>query len=495
MSHKTLLCVSVQAQTHQAMLAQMQRVAPEADVIELRLDALRDGPVDVARLLDGRPKPVVVTHRPTRQGGAHEGDEAQRVAVLQQAVDLGADYVDVELDAVERVQRRGGTRFIVSHHDFSETPRDLDALLGRIADTRPDVAKVAVMANDLRDNLRLFEAMGRSPVPVIGICMGEAGMISRVLAPKFRGFLMFASVEEGCESGPGQLTVAQLRRTYRFDRIGPDTTIYGLIGDPVAHSMSPAIHNAAFDATDLDAVYVLLKVEGDPADFVRDFEPLGAQGYSVTIPHKERVIQAMDEVEPLVRRIGAMNTVVVRDGRRMGHNTDYSGALQALERALGGDEPLRGKRVAILGAGGAARALAFGAVDRGARVVICNRTHPRGVKLAQEVGCQAHPLAELGSLPRPEVLINTTRVGMWPETDASPVDVGALAPGMVVYDSVYNPLQTRLLTEAGRAGCQTLGGVDWFIGQGAAQFELWTQRPAPREVMRQAMLDQLAVKA
>jgi 3-dehydroquinate dehydratase/shikimate dehydrogenase len=353
------------------------------------------------------------------------------------------------------------------------------------------VAKVAVMATDIRDNLRLFDAMRRSPLPTIGIAIGELGVISRVLAPRFGGFLTFASLATGRESAPGQLTAAEMRATYRFDRIGPETAIYGLIADPVAHSMSPAIHNAAFDHVGLDAVYALFKVESDPVGFVRDFEALGVRGYSVSIPHKEAVLPAVDESEPLVKRIGALNTIVFRGGRRFGYNTDYSGALQALEDAVGGETPLRGRRVAILGAGGAARALVFGALDRGARVTILNRTHDRAARLAEEAGCEAHPLADFASLPPPDVLINTTSVGMWPEVDDTPVPASNLSPGTFVYDCVFNPLDTRLLREARERGCRTLNGVDWFIGQGAAQFELWTGRPAPREVMRRAMIQGL----
>jgi len=241
----------------------------------------------------------------------------------------------------------------------------------------------------------------------------------------------------------------------------------------------------------IDAVYLPFQVARDPEGFMREALGFGAKGFSVSIPHKEAVVAAADEVEPLAHRIGALNTVVERNGRLYGCNTDYSGALSPLEEALEDKGGLEDKRVAILGAGGAARALAFGAKDRGARVTICNRTHERGVRLAHDVGCEAHPLEDFGALDPPDVLINTTPVGMWPEVDATPVPVDALDPGTFVYDCIFNPEETRLLREAKSIGCWTLGGVDWFIGQGAAQFELWTGRSAPRDVMRRAMVERL----
>ena len=490
MPSRTQVCVSIPGADNEAMLAEMARVAPEADLIEMRIDETRD--VDLELLLEKRPRPVIVTNRPARERGKFQGTEDERIALLQRAVDLGAEHIDVELDVADRIQRRGATRIIVSYHNFDEAPSNLESIYDGIVGAGADIAKIAVMANDIRDNLRIFDILRGAPIPTIGICMGELGRISRILAPKFGAYLMFASVGVGRESGPGQLTASELRGLYRFDRIGPDTAVCGLIAKPIGHSLSPHIHNAAFDAADIDAVYVPFLVQGAPADFVRDFRALGALGYSVTIPHKQAVIAAMDEVEPLVERIGAMNTVVARGGKFYGYNTDYSGALGALEKTLGGSDPLRGKRVAILGAGGAGRALAFGATDRDARVTVCNRTHARGVGLAKEVGCSAHPLAEFADLsPKPEIIINTTRVGMWPEVNETPVPAETLDAGVFVYDCVYNPVETKLLREAKARGCPTLGGVDWFVAQGAAQFERWFGVDAPRDVMRRAMVEAL----
>ncbi|HRU04175.1 MAG TPA: shikimate dehydrogenase [Candidatus Brocadiia bacterium] len=491
MTEPTRICVSVVGESTDAMLGQMAQAAPHADILELRLDRVVNP--DIARLINARTRPVIATNRPVREGGQFRGSEEERVALLQQAAELGAEYVDIELDSAHRLRAPSSCQRIVSHHDFERTPADLQAIYERLVAAGADIAKIAVMATDIRDNLRVFDLLRSASRPVIALCMGELGRISRILAPKFGAWGVFASVAPGQEAAPGQIAAAELRKLYRFSHISAKTDIYGLIADPIAHSLSPHIQNAAFEAAGVDAVYVPFKVEGSPAAFLRDFRALGVRGYSVTIPHKEAVMPAMDVIEPLAARIGAVNTIVDTGERFLGSNTDYRGALDALESALGGKDTLRGCTVAILGAGGAGRALALGARDRGARVTILNRTHDRGLRLANEIGCEARPLAEFADMPAPDVLINTTRAGMWPDVEETPVAAQALQPKTFVYDSIYNPIQTRLLREAAERGCRTLSGVDWFIGQGAAQFELWTGQSAPREVMRRAMLEALGV--
>lgn len=492
-----MICISIIARTQAAMAADMARAAALADLVELRLDFAPG--VNLPGLLENRPCPVIVTNRPVREGGSFEGPEDERVAPLQQAVDLGAEYVDVELSSLDRIKRNGRTRLIVSYHDFEKVPEDLDRIHARIVKSGADIAKVVCMARDIRDNLRMFRLLQGTKHPTIALCMGEPGLISRILGRKFGNFLSFASLAAGRESAPGQITAAELSGLYRYKEIGPDTAIYGVIGNPVAHSMSPAILNAAFKQTGLDAVYVPFKVENRAEEFVNAFRELDVQGYSVTIPHKQAVIGAMDDVDDMVQRIGALNTVANHEGRLFGTNTDVPGALRALEDALMAEaderKPVRsllaGKKVLLIGAGGAARALAFGLAGCGARVTIANRTHARGEALAREAGCDCCRLDDIASCEA-EVLINTTSVGMHPNVDATPVPKEALRPGMVVFDAVYNPLETRLLREAGAAGCRTVPGVTWFLNQAAAQFEVWTGRPAPRETMERVLRERLS---
>ena len=484
-----MICIPIPAKTNEAAVTQLATVRDGGHLAELRIDFIHDP--DLPRLLAAADGPVIVTNRPTWEGGRFEGSEEARLALLNQAVDLGADYVDIELRAAARLPRRGRTKRIVSYHNFEETPANLAAIHDELVKAGADIAKVTVMANDITDNLRIFDLLKHAQIPTIGLCMGERGLISRILSPKFGGFLTFASAEAGRESAPGQPSVRELRDLYRYDAISASTDIYGVVANPVRHSMSPAMLNAAFGAAGVDAVYVPFLAE-DVVDFVHAFRAIDVKGYSVTIPHKEAVIAAMDEVDELVTQIGAMNTVHTRGGKLFGANTDWQGATRSLEAAMGGEVecPLKGKRVVILGAGGAARAVAFGLKSRGAQVTVVNRTHQRGVKLAQDVGCECRPRDELAELEI-DVLVNTTSVGMHPNVDETPAPSEVLKPDMVVLDAVYNPLETRLLREAAQAGCRTANGLGWFVNQGAAQFELWTGKDAPLCVMERVLRERL----
>jgi len=486
-----MICASITATDTKSAIAEMDEAARDADIIEVRFDYIRDP--DPSAFVRRRVKPLIATNRSVRDKGKCTAPERDRLGLLTRAAQAGFDYVDVELDSITAFKRAGTAKVIVSHHDFERTPPDLASMHRRLSEAGADVVKLAVFANDIRDNLAVFDLLRGTGIPTIALCMGELGQISRILAPKFGGFLTYGSVAAGKEAAPGQLTVRDLRRLYRLPQMTADTKIYGVIANPVAHSMSPAIHNAAFDDRKLNAVYLPFKVE-DVVEFIEEFKRLDVQGYSVTIPHKQAAIQAMDSVDDFVRDIGALNTVVNRDGKLLGYNTDCLAAISSLEAAMGGDETcLNGKRVVMLGAGGAARAIAFGLKSRGARLTILNRTVERGRRLAEEVGCKWGGLDQLPLL-KMDVLINTTSVGMHPNTDATPAPADVLREGMVVFDIVYNPIETRLLREARERGCITVDGVRMFVDQAAAQFRLWTGMPAAVALMRQVVEAKLSEK-
>lgn len=267
--------------------------------------------------------------------------------------------------------------------------------------------------------------------------------------------------------------------------IDSQTALYVVLGDPVAHSLSPVMHNAAFDLTGCNAVYVALRVT-DPAGAVAAIRTLSIAGASVTIPHKTTVIDYLDQLDPAAETIGAVNTIVNQDGKLIGYNTDGSGAVRALTEKTS----LKRKCVTVIGAGGAARAIGYAVAEQGARVTIANRSTARGQSLARDLQAGFMPLKEFTG-DSCDVLINTSPVGMHPDIDATPIDEAVLRPDMVVMDAVYNPLVTRLLQSAGRTGCVTVSGADMFVYQGAAQFELWTEKPAPVNVMRMAVLSAL----
>jgi len=494
----TKLCVSLTATGVAQMLDAMRSLPPRVELAEVRLDYLCErGPVgrpELEAICRNRDRAIIVTCRPAREGGRYRGPESARLALLRSSAELGAEYVDVELDCASALgELPAGTRKIVSYHNFERTPPDLEQIYRRIVDAGADVAKIAVRARDIVDTLPVLALLERhaASVPTIALSMGEEGTPTRVLAPKYGAFLSYASLAEGQGSADGQVPWREMEEMYRFSRIGPRTAVYGVVANPVRHSMSPAIHNAAFADAGLDAVYLFFKVT-DPAAFLDGYQPRDLRGLSVTIPHKEAMVGLMDEVDELTARIGALNTVVIRDGRRYGSNTDVAAALSSLEQAARRADlvPLSRRTVLLLGAGGAARAIAYGLAGRVGRLIIANRTIPRAERLAAEVGAEACGLDAVPS-HRPDIFINTTSVGMYPRVDGMPVPASVLRRGMVVFDAVYNPKETRLLREAEEAGCVTASGFDWFVGQAAAQFETWTGMPAPRDRMAAVALERL----
>jgi 3-dehydroquinate dehydratase/shikimate dehydrogenase len=490
----TQLCVAITPRTTDEALQHMARLGRTADMLELRADAMDE--CDLPRVLAARTVPIIVTNRAAAEGGFRTQDEARRLDLLVEAVRLGADYVDVELAALTRFLQladgvpRERTRLIVSVHDFQRMPDDLVATAKRIdATAAADVVKVVGTARTPEDNLACFEALRSVSKPAIALAMGETGQASRVLAGKFGAWLTFASETDGAESAPGQITLDEMRNLYRADRVGPQTAVYAVMGNPVAHSLSPAIHNAAFRESGIDAVYVRLKVEGDPAAVVRALASVPISGYSVTIPHKQAVMAACVAVDPTARRIGAVNTLIRHEDGYHAINTDVTSAMKVLAEALDSDD-FSGKQALVVGGGGVGRAYVYGLVERGAAVVVSDIDAARREQLAAEAGATALAPEDLASV-RTGILMNGSPVGMWPHVDATPVDVSLLRPGMVVFDAVYNPRQTRLLREAEAAGCVTISGVEQFVGQAVEQFELWTQRKAPVELMRQVVLDAL----
>jgi 3-dehydroquinate dehydratase/shikimate dehydrogenase len=328
--------------------------------------------------------------------------------------------------------------------------------------------------------------------------MGERGVVSRILAPRFGSLLTFASLNPAGATAPGQLTINELLNLYRSCDINEDTELFGVIANPVAHSMSPLIHNAAFWHLGMNRVYLPFLVD-DVTDFIARFRELPVKGFSVTLPHKERAMESADEIDPETRRIGALNTLVERHGKLVGTNTDRSAALGAMEHALGGRQagvsPLKGKRVVLIGARGTARAVGVGLVDAGAKVKILNRTAEKAQALADELGCEWGPLDDLSVARDADVIINTTPIGMHPNVDESIVPADFLRKGMLVFDAVYNPVETKLIREARSSGCLTVTGLEMFVAQAAEQFHLFTGEKPPVDVMRSVVEAKLKQQA
>lgn len=458
--------------------------AAQADLVELRLDAVARP--DAAGALEGRTRPVIVTCRAAWEGGHFGGSEEERERVLRDALSLGAEYVDCEwkagFDALVHVDT--GRRIVLSSHTFDETPGDLDARVRAMRATGAEVVKIAAQARSLRDCLAMFSVGGRHGAHGAGvfISMGEYGLPSRVLASRFGSAWTYA----GSVAGVGQLSPKTLIDLYRFRSIGPDTAIYGVVGSPIAHSVSPAMHNAAFAAEGLDAVYVPLRAT-DADDFLAFARGLRLRGASVTIPFKVALLERMDMVTDAGRHAGAINTVRVDErGSFHGDNTDAAGFLRPLQER---QVVLRGARVSVLGAGGSARAVVASCAALGATVTVHARQRDKAEAVATPFGAHA------GSWPPAagswDLLVNCTPVGMHPAVDATPI-AGELLTGRLVYDLVYNPPETRLLREAAAAGCDVLNGLEMLVAQAQAQFEWWTGRRPDRAVMRAAAERRLA---
>ena len=454
----------------------------DADLVELRLDTLSNP--DAAGALAGRRLPAIVTCRPAWEGGAFTGSEEERKHILAEALSLGAEYVDVEWRARfdDLIAQAGGRRIVLSTHDYDGVPPDLTARVHAMRATGAEVIKIAAGTASLSDCIPLLDLGAQSGRQggLVLIGMGQFGFATRVLAGRFGSAWTYA----GPIDEIGQVSAHTLLKDFHFHSLTDTTGIYGVAAGSVAHSISPAMHNAAFRAARIDAVYLPLPA-ASAADFGAFGRAIGIAGASVTIPFKVALFELVDEVYAVARRIGAINTIRVVDGRWIGGNTDASGFLEPLKKRV----DLPGKRVAVLGAGGAARAVLVALGSGGASV----RVHARNRGQAAEVAVITS--AETGGWP-PErgswdILVNCTPIGMCPNVDETPVPADRLT-GKYVYDLVYNPTMTRLLREAAQAGCQTIGGLEMLVAQAREQFEWWTgTKPAPG-VMREAALKRLA---
>jgi 3-dehydroquinate dehydratase/shikimate dehydrogenase len=474
------------------MIAEHRHLVQQgAQLVELRLDYI-NGEVNLRRLLADRPSPVMITCRRERDGGRWAGSEEQRLMLLRSAIAEGVDYVDLEDDVAAMIPRFGKTKRIVSVHDFRKTPDDLEEIHARLASLDADVVKIATTANQTHDNLRVLQLMRGAKVPTVAICMGDIGTPSRILAGRFGAPFTFATFHHERTLAPGQLSFQQMTEIYHYDRIDRDTVVYGVIGDPIGHSLSPIVHNAAFRRLGINAVYVPFRVPREHlAQFMEDAPALGIKGLSITIPHKEAVLKRLSAQDASMAGIGAVNTVLLGDnGGLTGYNTDHQAGLDSLQQALcdhrGRRGAFDGQTALVLGAGGAAKAIGFGLKQMGAHVVIAGRTGQRAQQLADSLKCKTVDWHNRYAV-QPDLLINCTPVGMHPNVDATPYDKHHLRPSMVVFDTVYNPENTLLVKEAQSQSCTVVTGVDMFVRQACLQFKLFTGQEAPSDLMREVL--------
>jgi 3-dehydroquinate dehydratase / shikimate dehydrogenase len=487
-----MICVTLGRTRHKMMVAEHQALADAgAELVELRLDWLRRMP-ELSRLLADKPTRVIITCRRREELGKWRGDDEQRMTLLRQAIVDGVEYVDLEMDIAGKIPRYGPTKRIISYHNFKQTPDNLEEIFSEMQELDPDIIKLATMANSPVDNVRMLRLVAEAPIRTIGFCMGEMGLPSRILCGRYGSPWTYATFSSERVMAPGQLSFEEMRNVYHYDEIGPETAVFGVLGDPIGHSYSPILHNAAFRHEGLNAVYLALRVPKEQLlESLKAFEDLEIDGYSVTIPHKEEALGYARYSDANVKDIGAANTLY-KDlrGRWYAGNTDYEAALETLhvglEQRNASDKQLSGKSVLMLGAGGVARAIGLGLVRAGAGLTIANRNKNRGKELAEQLGCKYVRWENRGSVLA-DILINCTPVGMAPNVDETPFPMHWLRDGMLVFDTIYNPENTLLLKQAREHGCATVSGLEMFVRQAAAQFSCFVRQPAPIDVMRQTL--------
>ena len=485
-----MICVSIGRGRHQQMIAEHGRLVTEGiPLVELRLDFIRRE-VNIKRLLENRPGPVIVTCRRESEGGQWKGTEEQRLVLLRAAIVAGSDYVDLESDVAGRIPRFGPTKRIISCHNFHETPTDLASLHAQLCAHDPDIVKLATAANCPHDNLRMLKLIEGSARPTVAFCLGEMGLSSRLLCGKFGAPFTYAAFSPERSMAPGQISYKTLRELYNYDEISADTAVYGVVADPVAHSHSPVIHNAAFRACQLNCVYLPFRVPVEDLNpFLEDAAAFGVRGLSVTIPHKEAALAKCDRVDGAVRGIGAVNTLMFDEGHITGFNTDYRAAMNCLDLRLNTEErskPLAGRVASVLGAGGVARAFVFGLHRRGADVVVTSRKAEKADRLAKAMKARHVPWERRLGV-KADVIVNATPVGMHPNVDETPFDMHSLRPNTIVFETVYNPEQTLFYKQARQRQCRVISGVEMFIAQAALQFRIFTGQDAPVEVMHEQL--------
>jgi 3-dehydroquinate dehydratase/shikimate dehydrogenase len=528
------------------MIAEIQEAAKQgAKFIEIRLDFLKKAP-DFKRLLENKPCAMMATVRRPPDGGKWDTSEEARMTLLRHAIVGGFDWVDLETDIADKIPRFGKVRRVVSYHNFREMPADLEKIHQKMCAQDADVIKIVVRAQHPADNLRVLQLLKNGSKPTVAFCMGDIGFPSRILQAKFGAPFTYAAFNKERNIAPGMPSFDEVRKMYRYADINADTQVYGVIGDPVGHSLSPLIHNAAFRKTGINAVYLPFRVPRDTFnDFLNQLGTLPVKGYSVTIPHKEAAAATAKHKDETVERTKAANTLVAGPDGFSASNTDYRGVIEtlqeflpkfqttpisantetddplqqgitapqvdlpagALTRAMPGDnegfttgptstaqpapttssEPnhmgIAGRVALVLGAGGVARAVAHALHREGALVTICNRTPERAASLSQEVGCRYVEWKARHQVLS-DIVINCTSVGMHPNVDETPLHHSYLRPGLIVFDTVYTPERTMLIKEARERDCHVITGVELFIRQAALQFMHFTGKPAPVELFQ-----------
>jgi len=464
-----MICVPIVAKTTKEALNDIKK-AKDADLIELRIDFIRDiNDKNLTKLIKSTRKKIIVT------------DRKKRIKLVEKAIELKTDFIDLDLKIGEKIikqliKNKKRTKVIVSFHNFKKTDKkEVLRKYTQIKRLGADVVKVATFANSINDNKVIFDLIAKAKKEkkkIIGLCIGKKGQISRILSPLFGAELTFGSLSKGKESAPGQLTATDLKTVFRINKLkGKKMRVFGLVGNPVGHSKGIIVHNKNFSKKKKNSIYVNFLVD-DIKSFIKNFKEM-ISGLSVTIPHKRDILGSLDKIDPIARKIGAVNTVVKKNGKLIGYNTDVSGAIDAIKTKT----KINGKNILLIGAGGVARAIAFGIVKEKGDLIILNRTISKARKLANELGCSYAGLDKLAFLDNIDIVINGTSIGMFPRINKTPISENVLrkitTKKSVIFDTVYNPKMTKLLKDTKALKLRIVDGYQMFINQGMEQVKLW----------------------
>lgn len=494
------MCVPVWATNATELVQKADSIVRDNPFIEFRLDYLSKPGLAFPKLktfVEYHPEALIVaTCRRTAAGGKFRGSIAAQLNILAKAANIGCHLIDLELETAARLKPAGFERLrrsanlILSYHDFRGTKK-LDDTLVKMQQYPADFCKIVSTANSLYDNVTMMKFLERHSHghSLVGLCMGEQGIISRVLAVRAGSQFTFAAASPGEETAPGQIAARTLRETYRIDMVDAATRVYGVAGDPIAHSLSPIMLNTAFRRENVNAVYLALHAK-TMDDLMKCVNDIPLAGLSVTMPYKEQILKHLDKTDPLTTKIGACNTVIrAQDGKLYGFNTDVTGVVRPLEIRL----RLAGAKILVLGAGGSARAAVFGLKERGAEVFILNRTPGPAQKLAKQARAKAINRTMLKKLDL-DVIVNATPVGMNGNRDPLPISEADFK-ARYFFEMVYTPAETRMVKIARAKGMHVILGSEMFVQQGARQFETWSGKPAPVMEMQRVVDFALAQRA
>lgn len=463
-----MIAIPVVASNINEAIKDMKKASKIADVVELRLDFIKNiNEKNLKKLLSKKTKKIIVT------------DRKKRTNLLKEAIKLKADFIDLDISIGEKtikkiIQNKNKTKIIVSFHNFKKTnKKEIIKKYNKIKRLKPDIIKIVTFANSINDNIIIFNPIKKAKKEnkkIIALCMGEKGEISRILSPIFGALLTFGSLKEGKESAPGQITARTLKNIYRIDKL-KNPKIFGLVGNPIKHSKGFIIHNTSFKKLRLNSIYVNFLVD-NLKQFIKEYKSI-ISGLSITIPFKREIMKHLNKIDPIAKKIGAVNTVINKNGRLIGYNTDMIGAIKAIEAKAN----IRNKKVLMIGAGGVARAIGYGIIQKKGKLTILNRTLNKAKKLAKELKCNSGSLTQLKNQKNIDIIINATSIGMFPNINKTPIKKEILkkiiSKKAVVFDSVYNPRNTKLLKEAKKLDCNIVSGYDMFINQAKEQFKLF----------------------